>query len=560
MPFLQSNDEANDPRAVSINNDDDYEAAVVDTKQEFQCEEITLTGIAGDLIASLCFWYLQFFSWIKGSDVRAFQCVVVVMMILWRIHRYMHPLSKTAAQIPYTCASATFQDKEMIIVATLHIAPRAPRDVHTVIREMDVDCAMIELDEERLERMREPAPIRSDEIPEPRPDDLQSIRIASPEAKTLNILAQRALWNAEWTDQLIAGNLVYDAKNAYGLDENGHSLRGSIALIKRGAEAEEEWAPFALKAHIMAKLGAKALVVMSHDDRLPLGRLGAQSMQDEFKLCHRTCSCGFPPIPVLLIPKTDGERLMQLCIKNRNENVATEFKVMPDDKPRRTLLKRICQASGLLCSGIGILYGVIRCCAVEVGGEFLAAEEGAQMKGIPCECIDVNMNRFWKKISDTLLPWPSNVLNSLWCWLRFPRNLLFFLFPPRTNVDILGAMLLHLASLPCKTWLAFIFAGLCASTVTSTIFSLISYGVTETAEATGVVEQENADDFQVLLALGVELYVMPQVYTAIAASRDEAMYQSIVKKVRQFDYKRFVVVVGGGHANGILQRFREFGV
>lgn len=66
---------------------------------------------------------------------------------------------------------------------------------------------------------------------------------------------------------------------------------------------------------------------------------------------------------------------------------------MPDGYPRRSLRKRLCQAVALLFSGIGVLYGVIECFAVDVGSEFLAAEAAAAARGIPCACIDVDLNR-----------------------------------------------------------------------------------------------------------------------------------------------------------------------
>lgn len=55
-------------------------------------------------------------------------------------------------------------------------------------------------------------------------------------------------------------------------------------------------------------------------------------------------------------------------------------------------------------------------------------------------------------------------------------------------------------------------------------------------------------------------YMLPQIYDAVAASRDESMYQSMVHKIQNFAAERVVVVVGAGHANGILQRVQQSGL
>merc|ERR1719231_2074996 len=114
---------------------------------------------------------------------------------------------------------------------------------------------------------------------------------------------------------------------------------------------------------------------------------------------------------------------------------SVELMVMDDYYPRRTLRMRCCQTVALLGSGVGILYGVIQCCAVQVGGEFSAAEEAAAKEKIPCVCIDVNMDTFWRRLGWAVCPTPKNVLDSILRLLVFPRYLLKSLFPSRSNVD-----------------------------------------------------------------------------------------------------------------------------
>lgn len=55
-------------------------------------------------------------------------------------------------------------------------------------------------------------------------------------------------------------------------------------------------------------------------------------------------------------------------------------------------------------------------------------------------------------------------------------------------------------------------------------------------------------------------YLLPQVYDALVASRDEAMYRKMVRKCKELAADSLVVVVGAGHANGILQHVRQRGL
>lgn len=260
----------------------------------------------------------------------------------------------------------------------------------------------------------------------------------------------------------------------------------------------------------------------------------------------------------MLITKTDGEELTKTIEDGGRVNAKLE--VRADHYPRRTLRRRLCQGCALLCSGIGILYGIIQCFAVEVGGEFLAAEIAANAKGIPCVCIDSNLNQFWSRLGEALIPTPCNLLDSLLSWLAFPRIAFQVLFPPRQNVDVAGSIVLHAKSFSIRTWVAFLLAGFCASQVTSHVMALIIGGGERAAEAAGAVKEENRADIQNWIALILQLYMLPQVYGAVAASRDEVMYQSVVTKGRANASSRMVVVVGAGHANGIMQRARTRGL
>merc|ERR1719188_239587 len=93
---------------------------------------------------------------------------------------------------------------------------------------------MIELDDERLDRMREPEPV--EEIPEPKPEDLQPIKIVRPGHEAETVRAQRALWNGEYEGRSYSGDIVFDEGNAYGLAPYaGDQLDGGFALVCRGS-------------------------------------------------------------------------------------------------------------------------------------------------------------------------------------------------------------------------------------------------------------------------------------------------------------------------------------
>jgi len=245
---------------------------------------------------------------------------------------------------------------------------------------------------------------------------------------------------------------------------------------------------------------------------------------------------------------------------NGPDAVSAEMVLCDDRFARRTLRRRLCQNFALIFSGIGILYGVIQCFAVEVGGEFLAAEIAAKKARVPCACVDVDLNKFWSRLGSAVVPTPCNLYEALMSWLAFPRVAFRVLFPARRSVDVMGSMVLHAVSLSLWTWAAFFIAGMTASFVTTNVLNLFTHEATEVAVSTGAVKKEDEQDTQVYIMLILELYMLPRIYEAVAASRDEAMYRKIVEKTRELLARRVVVVVGAGHANGILQRTRTFGL
>jgi len=460
-------------------------------------------------------------------------------MVLWRVFRAYHPLKSEDSEdlvLPYTAGVVKANGKSMFLVATIHISPKSPLDVDDVIAKSTPDTVMIELDDERLDRMRSDDEPKK---PKAKQEDLQALQISLPGKDPYTIYAQRAMWNGEMAGQQIDAEVAHDKMNVYGLDQSNTNVQGKVSLVQRGGP-EGEFAPFAYKAHIAARSGADAVLIMCADDNLPLARIGGSAdAKGDLKVAWKTKSCGFPPIPCMLITKTDGEELTKTIEGGGLVNAKLE--VRADHYPRRTLRRRLCQGCALLFSGIGILYGIIQCFSVDVGGEFLAAEIAANARGIPCVCIDANLNQFWSRLGEALIPTPCNILDSFLSWLAFPRIAFQVLFPPRQNVDVAGSIVLHAKSFPVRTWVAFLLAGFCASFVTSHVMALFTNGAERAAEAAGAVNKENRTDIQTLIALALQLYMLPQVYGAVAASRDEVMYQSIVAKGRTNASSRMVV-------------------
>jgi len=512
-----------------------------------------------DAIASVAFW--AWFLYFPDRFLGAFFAVFLAAMVLWRLWRLWQqqqgpgaPGGGECAEVPYSCGFVSANGKELFLVATVHISPRAPRDVRAVISGVKPDAAMIELDEERLDRLRD---VELQMARQPEPEDLQEIRITwGADSEPVTVLAQRALWNAEREGERVCGRVVFEPENAYGFSPPQSS--GQIALVHRGGP-NSELSPFAVKAHAAAQGGAQALLVVNgKEDRMPVQRLGGGPLLGDLRIALRTRNLGFPRVPVLLLPHSDGQRLREECEKGAD--VQASFEIMPDAYPRRTLPRRLCQGCALMFSGIGILYGIIGCFDVEVGAEFTEAEVAATAQGIPCACIDVDMNRFWARLGWAAVPTPCNLASSLLSWLAFPRILARFLFPPRGNVDLVGCMFLHFASLSARTWIAFLLAGFVASSVATWTLQLFG-GVSERgAEEAGVVSSEDRRAAQTWIMLLLEAYLLPQVCQAVAASRDEAMYRSIVAKGRELNARRLVAVVGAGHANGILHYARTQGL
>lgn len=483
--------------------------------------------------------------------------VLLALLCLWRALLWRWRCSSDVPDwLPYTVHKLEVGDKELWLVGTLHISPKSPEDVKKVIETTRPDLVMIELDEERLNRMR-----RNDlEAAQPPAQTLLQPVIIDEQGGKMTLFAQRATWNGEKAGQTIAGDLVYNKSDPHGLAPS-RGLNGNILVAQRGPSlstpAEQARVSFKVKAHLAARAGAGALLVVDSFPNLPHTRVGSGSLKHELRVFIETRSCSFPPIPVLMLCQTDGNAL---CERLDLETVHAKFTIEPDKYPRRTLRRQICESFALLFSGIGILYGIIGCFKVDVGDEFMIAEKQAHAEGVPCACIDVNTNKLWSRIGWSLLPTPTNVLDAVLSWLAFPRVLFRALFPGPSRMDVLGGMVLHTRAFSCRIWIAFGLAGVVSSFVLSHMLLLLTATTERGMEAAHIVNKSERGTTKTWIMLLVEVYLMARVYASIVASRDLTMYQMIVNRAREYSARRLVAVVGAGHANGILKHARSGGL
>lgn len=518
-----------------------------------ECRPMLTSALVDIVLCAVFFAALFLVSRIKLSANACF-AFVGVAMVLWRLNNVWRPSAPSAdgVEIPYTCGYVSSGGKELFVVATVHVSPRAPKDVEVVIGRVNPDLVMIELDEERLTDMREEDTL-------PRDADLQPMELEAAGRETVHLKAQRAHWNGEYSGAVIQGPPIFDEADQYGLQPREPGSRsGTVVVVRRGVPPGQ-FGTWSLKASIAARAGASAVLVLQDHPKLPpVPRIGAASLVAELKVAARTRNCGFPPIPLLLLPREAGEELLRCTRDQRGAQV--KFQVLQDDFPRRTLRRLVCQTIGFLLSGFWILYGIIECFKVDAGEEFIKAEEVARRSSIPCVCIDVDTNELCSRIRSAVVPTPCNIVRALLAWISFPRALWSALFPGRGNVDVIGSTVLHAMSFGLRIWMAMMIAAVCAGGFVAVILLFFSHEAAGAAAGGGVIKPDQTDALQTGIMLIVEMYAFPRLYEAVAASRDEAMYQAVVAKAGQRSARRLVVVVGAAHANGILQRARTRGL
>eukprot|EP00439_Symbiodinium_sp_Y106_P085264 s97_g27.t8 len=83
-----------------------------------------------DVIASVVFWWVLLFTEYTDLQFYIFLGVLAAVMLGWRIYRAnFEEKSELEDRLPYTCAHVRANNRDLFLVATVHISPKAPRDV-----------------------------------------------------------------------------------------------------------------------------------------------------------------------------------------------------------------------------------------------------------------------------------------------------------------------------------------------------------------------------------------------------------------------------------------------
>jgi len=476
--------------------------------------------------------------------------------VFWRIGLYQ--TTPNRKDLPYPVAVIYSNGTTLYLVGTLHISPRCPTDVELTMESSQSEVVMIELDAERLDKRRRGGNPTSSSF---HTDQLQEVQVlglsedTARESQSLgSLLSAPAVWNRRWSGSQLRGRLVEDVSNPAGLRPWGPTLlQGALVLIDSG---DRQQVSMARRAWHAAAGGAAGVVVVSDNEDLPLRvtheRLCARVAT---ALAFRTCSD--PPIPLLVVSRQAGEEL-RAAIRNAQRGSPVELTVLirEDTYPARSLGWELCFGCVLMGSGVGLMYGLIELAGVEVGAEFVAAQDKAEVMDIPCICMDVSMDGLCGRLGRQLRPTPSNIYNAARMWITLPRLLCQLVFPRAWQVDLLGSAVLHVAAFKLRTCLAYILAVALASLVSSTLIVWMLHGVGDTARAAHVVHADDQDSFEEWISITVQLFAMPQLLQAILLERDEAMYQALVKQSRigksATGQYRMTAVCGAAHANGIL--------
>jgi len=514
-----------------------------------------VSWLALDALASYVFWVAPW-SLNKWGVAAA-----AVALAGWRVVRF----SKIANEekLPYTVTKVASGSTTVYLVGTLHVSPRCPGDVRATLEATKSHVALIELDEERLRRRVSYHGIRTEDAQEvslqPDGETMHLGRGWQASDQGLSTDAARAVWNRRWASQTVTGVVRYDPDNPHGREPWAPgSLAGHFALIDRGDPF-----PLAKRAWHAGRAGAVGLVVISDRAMLPV-RIVQERVLGRLRTAVQQMSGGDPPVPVLMLSQDAGAALKARAQAGHKDVLSCLFR--GDEFPARSLAAQLCQDMTLLCSGVAVLYGIMECAGVEAGGEFTAADEMATQLGIPCVCMDVDLDRLCSRLGRSLLPTPLNVWNAVRLWLGFPRFLVTACFPGTRRLDLLGSVVLHVAAFKLRTWAAFALALVVTTQVcrvSGFFFSLIVGGVGEVATAGNVVDSAGRGNFEDTVNLLMVLFIWPQVATAVLFDRDEAMYQAIAARAASApaggEY-RMTAVCGAAHANGILSKIAERGL
>ena len=96
----------------------------------FCCNSLFLSILSGGITQSTCSLKEDIFTALfKHFAFQGFLAIFGLLMILWRIYRaYCEEKTELGQSIPYTCAHAHADGRDLFLVATVHISPRAPKE------------------------------------------------------------------------------------------------------------------------------------------------------------------------------------------------------------------------------------------------------------------------------------------------------------------------------------------------------------------------------------------------------------------------------------------------
>eukprot|EP00397_Hematodinium_sp_SG-2012_P021041 GEMP01021714.1.p1 GENE.GEMP01021714.1~~GEMP01021714.1.p1 ORF type:complete len:593 (+),score=120.65 GEMP01021714.1:262-2040(+) len=487
---------------------------------------------------------------------------------IWRAFRYYRTKQIAPVEgLPYSCVPVMIPNGPIVyMVGTMHVSPGSPVDVKAVCSRVSPDAILIELDKERWERLNDEPTDHFD------PEEIEAIVKGTPKI----VIAIPAEWNACHVGREIHGELAFDNNNPKGATFKSDVLAGKIALVHRGD------LPFALKACYAAKAGATALLcidaIPTHDKiedskgfQYPCVWIPLGGVMSQLSLAWKTKSCDLPPIPCFLINHNDGQDLLKAVL---DEKVETKFFIRhrEDMSAPHSLCRNLCQMCVVIGSGIGVLYGMFRCAGIQVGAEFIAANDEAKRLKKPFVLVDVSMDDLGGRMKRALIPWPRHIFAAIRLWMMLPRWLFRnMLFPAADRMDLWGAMFFAIVRFKLRTWVAFVLAVSAAGFILTSVLMVPGKAISAGMVATGHDEQF-ANLVEQIFMMILQLYCFPRIFDALVTQRDEAMFQSITSEIRRRvgghvkgEIPRdsvdtpmsFVVVVGAMHVNGIVNRLHN---
>jgi len=428
-------------------------------------------------------------------------------------------------------------DVDVYLCGTMHVSPGSIKDTHDTIQAVNPDVIMIELDTERLRDMKQ---ANGSE-----PEEMYTQELQVNDEVLSGVQAE---WNAliprgdigPWT-------LKYEEDNPFGLDKKGPSLNKEAYVCKRGETS------FHAKTVVAEKRGASAVIVIDDQEQPLVGLIGTGGLIESFKTLWQVGTVRHPTIPTFLV-KDENAKI------NSGDLISANLKYdrVP---PPYSFWKKLCRTCVITCSGIGVLYGVIRWVGVKVGGEFLAADEEARKLDKPLVCIDISIGTLGAKLKEELLPYPRHILKNILWWMSIPRMLLTRILFPLQGLDLPAQMIWAFCRFQIRTWIGFVLAGIVTTLLLSFIISIPGYFVDKAASAGG--HEDVGRNFDKFFPLMLEIYIFPAIYWGLLDHRDEKMYRQICSQVRR-SYPRgkrtYVAVVGAAHINGILARAKKRGM